>query len=619
MRLRELKIKNFRNLKNFHVRFEDESITVLLGKNGAAKSNLIEAITSIFAELEIGASPSFNYWLAYVIGEDESTEIIVDAEFPAKAFQVSIGLKKPEKPEYETVEKLDYETFVKAEEDYEGDLEFKPETMRRKYANYLPSNVIVYYSGLSDRLQCYSKPVKEKYREELLNGEDPPLRRVFLTDGSHSSLILFAFLLNDNEWAKSFLADKLGIERLESVRLTISRPTQWPDRVNPDDWQEEYGLIPIGEDAKFFRLEGELLQTLKSLNSASIPLREMHSVAWSELNTKQEKSDLKAQEELHRLHLFFHYKHSDPRQLYKAGVTKKGRKKTEVPPAFVSPKQLFQRLEDLRLAGFGLEFSYKIKIKGTKDLISLRYLSEGEQQLLTVIGLLRFTRDNDTLFLLDEPDTHLNPQWSYEYKRMLEEAVRNDDGTQDRSSQIIMATHDPILIAGLRKENVQIMRRRAATNGNERPDEFEKVTEPDSLAERPLIEVNPPMEHPQGMSVSRILESELFGIPSFDEETLKKLKRKRDLAFETERQLSPDEVKELRQLIRDLRNVDMTQIIEDPLYSYFVKVVVNHPDYLRMKEHTWTDETFDRLKRITEEVKEEMWLEAIAKQEEEVV
>lgn len=238
MRLRELKIRNFRNLKNFHVRFDDESITVLLGKNGAAKSNLIEAVTGIFAELENGEIPSFNYWLHYEIGE--KTDVIIDAGFQSQIYQVSIG-----------AEQFSYETFVKAEEEYEGDIEFKPEKMRRRYAGYLPSNVIVYYSGLSDRLQCYSKPVKEKYREELLNGEDPSLRRVFLTDGSHSPLILFAFLLDDNDWAKNFLEDKLGIERLDSVRLTISRPAKWPERVDRDDWQEDFGLIPTGSLAKF--------------------------------------------------------------------------------------------------------------------------------------------------------------------------------------------------------------------------------------------------------------------------------------------------------------------------------------------------------------------------------
>jgi len=35
--------------------------------------------------------------------------------------------------------------------------------------------------------------------------------------------------------------------------------------------------------------------------------------------------------------------------------------------------------------------------------------SEGEQQLLLVLGLLKFTAEEEALFLLDEPDTHLNP------------------------------------------------------------------------------------------------------------------------------------------------------------------------------------------------------------------
>jgi predicted ATPase len=583
MRLRELKIKNFRNLKNFHIRFDDESITVLLGKNGAAKSNLIEAITSIFAELDYGANPSFNYWLHYEIGEN--TKITIDAGFISPAYNVSIG-----------AEQLSYEAFVTAEEDYEGDIEFRPEKMRRKYASYLPSNVIVYYSGLSDRLQCYNKPVKEKYREELLKGEDPSLRRVFLTDGSHSPLILFAFLLDDNDWANNFLADKLGIERLESVRLTISRPVKWPERVNRDEWLEDFGLIPTGEDARFFRIEGELLQTLRNLESISIPLRETYTVVYSEPNTKQEKSALKGQEELNRLHLFFHHKHSDPRQLYKAKKIVEGGKAKEVPPAFARPKQLFQRLEDLRLAGFELEFSYKLKVKGAKELIPLRYLSEGEQQLLTVIGLLRFTRDNDTLFLLDEPDTHLNPQWSYEYKRMLEDAMKNDDGKEDKSSQIIMATHDPILIAGLLKTNVRLMERVDIQNGKgaKSPEEIERS-----------VNATPPNDDPRGLGIARILTSRMFGLRSIlDEDTLRDLDKRRELAFKEHR--SEEETEELKRLTRKLQDIDLTYLVEDPLYSHFVNAVVNHKDYFRLKKLFLDNQEFADLERIALEVRDDL-------------
>ena len=43
--------------------------------------------------------------------------------------------------------------------------------------------------------------------------------------------------------------------------------------------------------------------------------------------------------------------------------------------------------------------------------VSFIQLSEGELQMLTVLGLMRITREDHCLFLLDEPDTHLNPIW----------------------------------------------------------------------------------------------------------------------------------------------------------------------------------------------------------------
>jgi hypothetical protein len=40
-------------------------------------------------------------------------------------------------------------------------------------------------------------------------------------------------------------------------------------------------------------------------------------------------------------------------------------------------------------------------------------LSEGEKQLLAVVGAIRLTTGNENLVLLDEPDTHVNPHWSW--------------------------------------------------------------------------------------------------------------------------------------------------------------------------------------------------------------
>ncbi|WP_309148310.1 AAA family ATPase, partial [Pantoea eucalypti] len=72
-------------------------------------------------------------------------------------------------------------------------------------------------------------------------------------------------------------------------------------------------------------------------------------------------------------------------------------------------KDFFKLLESIYFSNLVHEVRIKVKVKnknGTNETLTFRELSEGEQQLLTVLGLLRFTRDDESLFLLDEPDTH---------------------------------------------------------------------------------------------------------------------------------------------------------------------------------------------------------------------
>lgn len=155
-----------------------------------------------------------------------------------------------------------------------------------------------------------------------------------------------------------------------------------------------------------------------------------------------------------------------------------------------------------------------------------------------------------------------------------------------------MATHDPVLIAGLTKESVRLMERKEKA---EAPDETETT-----------VTALSPDEHPRGMGVARILTSPLFGLRSIlDEDTLNDLDKKRDLAFKKDR--TPEETEELKKLVRKLQDVDMTTIIEDPLYTYFVKAVIKHPDYLELKDKLFFDtKEFADLERITTEVAEEM-------------
>ena len=121
-----------------------------------------------------------------------------------------------------------------------------------------------------------------------------------------------------------------------------------------------------------------------------------------------------------------------------------------------------------------------------------------------VLGLLKFTQSKESLFLLDEPDTHLNPAWKFDYLTLIKNVVG-----QSESSQVIISTHDPIVIGGLNKEAVTIFDR--TPNGTT---------------------VRMPEVDPKGMGVAGLLTSDLFGLPTtLDNETQNKLDRKLQLQY----------------------------------------------------------------------------------------
>ena len=66
MRLDKLHITAFKNLNNVTVDFDEKSsTTVLVGRNGTGKSNLLEALTIIFRDLDFQEGPTFGYQIEY--------------------------------------------------------------------------------------------------------------------------------------------------------------------------------------------------------------------------------------------------------------------------------------------------------------------------------------------------------------------------------------------------------------------------------------------------------------------------------------------------------------------------------------------------------------------------
>ncbi|HIP20020.1 MAG TPA: hypothetical protein EYG70_02725, partial [Sulfurimonas sp.] len=84
------------------------------------------------------------------------------------------------------------------------------------------------------------------------------------------------------------------------------------------------------------------------------------------------------------------------------------------------------------------------------EIISHNNLSEGEKQLLIILGLKELLSSENTLFLLDEPDTYLHPKWQKNFVKELLEF--------DTDNQFITTTHSPLILGYLKKKYVRIIR-----------------------------------------------------------------------------------------------------------------------------------------------------------------
>ena len=224
----------------------------------------------------------------------------------------------------------------------------------------------------------------------------------------------------------------------------------------------------------------------------------------------------------------------------------------------VGPPEIFFRYAEGAYIGDLIdEVRITVKHKDSNGAISFNQLSEGELQLLTVLGLMRITSQDHCLFLLDEPDTHLNPIWKLRYFDEIKKVIQTDTGNiLAGDSQILITTHDPMMIGSLLKEQVRILR-------NEKGCSF--VVEPD--------------EHPQGMGISGLLKSELFGLRStIDSETLRRLD-KRNYLFALGRARNKSQDDELSRLSDELSDLGFASDFKDPYFAMFVQKMALHTKF----------------------------------------
>ncbi|WP_207636412.1 ATP-binding protein [Alkaliphilus metalliredigens] len=100
----------------------------------------------------------------------------------------------------------------------------------------------------------------------------------------------------------------------------------------------------------------------------------------------------------------------------------------------------------------GLEFEV---VKGN-DKFSYTGLSEGEKQLSQLLSILEITKEYKALFLLDEFDSYLHPNWQRKFVDIVNEI--------NIRGQILFTTHSPLTLGKMRKDNIILLKDGVAYN-----------------------------------------------------------------------------------------------------------------------------------------------------------
>lgn len=447
----------FKNLKNVTIDFvQDHWVTVVIGWNGTGKSNVLEALAIIFRDLIAKKrTPAFAFQLRYRMGAGKTLRHIhIDADPDREKDTLLIHVADAAEIKQNELVHSVVDIGEDADKSPKGKL-IKLTTFLNADADYLPRYVFSYYSGESARMYEVFRPYLESYDKKLRKGEDPGLKRLFYAMPVHSQFVLLAFLIQQSDVVRRFLDDHLGLdpdEGIESVLFVLRQPP----------WNSK---APDG-DPRFWNARGVVSHFLSRLYDIALaPVEISRRVSTSIWNEET---------------LQFKYLYVKDIAALRHLVGNQ------------TPAQFFRDLESTYVSELIEEVRIRVRLKKNDGSVTFRELSEGEQQLLTVLGLLRFTAESESLFLLDEPDTHLNPRWCVDYLTYLKSFVGQSNEEHD-SSHIVLTTHNPLAIAELVKEQVQILYREAGDGSIH--------------AENPAVD-------PRGMGYAGIVTSDMFGLGS---------------------------------------------------------------------------------------------------------
>jgi ABC-type dipeptide/oligopeptide/nickel transport system ATPase component len=177
MQLLRIRIQSFRNLRGLDIAFETHLQTAvsapaeaqqkpirthaLIGQNGTGKSNLIEALITIFRDVDLDREAAFDYTLEYSI---RGHAVLIEAD-----------TSKQKRP-YVWVDgdRVSQEYLTK------NDTPGKESPDHRRGPRLLPTHIFAYYSGRNERIEVLFQEHQRRFNQRQVITTDEVLSEQLL-------------------------------------------------------------------------------------------------------------------------------------------------------------------------------------------------------------------------------------------------------------------------------------------------------------------------------------------------------------------------------------------------------------------------------------------------------
>lgn len=485
MKLLRLKITDpagFRSLQagfEYHFRtpweLQDEqgfAPFVLAGPNGSGKSNLLEVLAAIFYQLEVSRVRR-SFLPATGFENDQGSPDGFELEYLIRLPEESGIPSSAPQAHVQVVKELEHSPTITWLNRGEFGSDHLASISEDERDWLLPQHVVGYSSGENQILSLPFFKMRfvqfDEYWDALKNQfpypGKPETRLAYLDSSFSQAILLCSLLFQDADASNPFLED-IGIEALKEFRIIIRRSIPLSS-VQADDFKlsnngQNHPAVIKDPDTNTFSLN---LMKLLEADAYSAPkfdpivtrLKRCATCSFVDENTDTLYLDYYVNDatrnafrdnfERSPIVLFQAFQVLLALNLYSVSETLKSdlyrsdsHYVSETVPILASDERI-------------MRFKFvKFSKEGVAQPAMLKSLSDGEHQLLHSLGLCLLFKQTTCLFLLDEPETHFNPDWRANFATRVRECFA---GSEDKH-EVLITTHTPFLISDSKPDKVLV-------------------------------------------------------------------------------------------------------------------------------------------------------------------